>query len=106
MDSIKLDFIDSWNQWKGVSKSYKMVLNFKDITVFILSNFRIHAYTVGNPLDKTLIFKHPGSTFFFFFNVFLKDLHIDTSLAKQFVRNISTKQIKQWAKCLVRVPNA
>lgn len=46
MDSIKLGFIDSWNQWKGVSKSYKMVLNSKDITVFILSNFRIYAYTV------------------------------------------------------------
>lgn len=46
MDSIKLGFIDSWNQGKGVSKRYKMVLNSKDITVFILSNFRIYAYTV------------------------------------------------------------
>lgn len=80
-----------------------MVLNSKDITVFILSNFRIHAYTVGYPLHKSLIFKHPGSTFLKFF---LKDLDIDISLAKQFVRNISTKQVKQWAKCFDRVPNA
>lgn len=65
MDSIKLGFIDSWNQWKGVEKSYKMVLNSKDITVFILSNFRIYAYTIDNPLPKSLIFKNPGSTFFF-----------------------------------------
>lgn len=63
MDSVKLGFNDSWNQWKGVSKSYKMVLNSNDITVFILSNFRIYAYTVGYPLHKSLIFKHPGSTF-------------------------------------------
>lgn len=104
MDSIKLGFIDSWNQWKGVSKSYKMVLNSKDITVFIPSNFRIYAYTVGNPSHKSLIFEHPGSTFFKNFS--LKDLHVDKSLAKQFVRNISTKQVKQWAKCFVRVPNA
>lgn len=91
MDSVKLGSIDSWNQWKGVSKSYKMVLNSKDITVFILSNFRIYAYTVGNPLHKSLIFKHPG--LLVFITIFLKDLHIDKSLAKQFVRNISTKQI-------------
>lgn len=100
MDSIKLGLIDSWNQWKRVSKSYKMVLNSKDITVFILSNSRIYAYIVGSPLHKSLIFKHTGSTFF------LKDLHIDKCLAKQFVGNISTKQVKQWAKCFVRVPNA
>lgn len=43
---------------------------------------------------------------FLFFNFSLKDLHIDKSLAKQFVRNISTKQVKQWAKCFVHVPNA
>lgn len=65
MNSIKLGFIDSWNPWKGVSKSYKMVLNSNDITVFILSNFRIYAYTGDNSLHKSLIFKHPGSTFFF-----------------------------------------
>lgn len=66
MDSVKLGFTDLWNQWKGVSKSYKMVLNSKDITDFVRSNFKIYAYTVGNPLHKSLIFKHPGSAFFFF----------------------------------------
>lgn len=100
MDSIKLGFIDSWNQWKGVSKSYKMVLNSKDITVFILSNFRIYAYTVY------WFSNTQGLLFFKLLFDFLKDLDIDKSLAKQFVRNISTKQIKQWAKCFVCVPNA
>lgn len=56
-----------------------MVLNSKDVTVFILSNFRIYAYTVDYPLHKSLIFKHPGSTFLKFF---LKDLDIEYKFGK------------------------
>lgn len=81
--TIKLGFIDLWKQWKGVAKSYKFVLNSKDITVFILSNFRIYYYTLGNPLHKSLIFQTPRVYFFFF-----KDLlYIDKSLAETICKN-------------------